>query len=185
MKHSMILIAVLTAAALIAMVATRQLAVKQQAPQTERAETTQPAGIQTEVAIVKEGNTASLEIAMLPRQTDVSVSTFALDLLITDKAGDGITTVGKISPDQMMTSSFWSFPIFTATTEDEGLVVKISGVHVATAPYQLTDHQVIATIPVDPSVEPDDLVVTLGTEHTKFLTKDAMPIPVDENVVVK
>ena len=185
MKHSMILIAVLAAAALVAMVATRQLTVKQGAPQTERTETTQPAGIQAEVMVVKKENTGSLEIAMIPRQTDVSVSTFALELVIADKGGNGIATLGKITPDQMMTSSSWSFPILATEKTNEGLVVKISGGHVATAPDELTDRRVIVTIPVDPSLEPGDLVVTLDTEHTKFLTKDAAPIPVDEQVVVK
>lgn len=183
MKHSMILIAVLAAAALVAMVATRQLTVKQQASQIERNKT-QSAKIQTEVSIVKTGNTRALEIALLPRESGVSVSTFALELLIAGR-DQKVTPKGSLTPNQSFISASWSFPIMTAENISEGLVVKISGVHVATAPYQLIDRQVIATIPLASSVEPDDLVVTLGTEHTKFLTKDATPIPVDQNVVVR
>lgn len=186
MKHSMILVAVLAAAALVAMVATRQLAVKQGAPQTERAETVQPADIQIDVSVVRERGASSLVVSMAPTDDEVSVSTFALELTVTDRDGGGIATAGKIQADEALTSSSWTFPILSAIPNDsEGLVVKISGVHVATAPYLLTNRQVIATIPVDPSLEPDNLVATLNPEHTTFLQKDTTPIPVDQNVGVR
>lgn len=183
-KQPLILILVLAAAAFVATAVTNKILEKRRAAQPS-AMTAEQVGISLESALVKEGNGAVLDIAVIPQYDDLAISTFALELTISRRSGQRVGLSGKMTVDQSLIASSWAFPILSATEEHNGVVVKLSGVHVETTPFELTGRQTIARIPVEASLTASDLAVTVNMEHTKFLQKDTTPIPVDDTVVVK
>lgn len=111
------------------------------------------------------GTPAKVKLSIKPQKESFSLLAFDLRFLITSAKGT-VSSGGSILIDSAMTKNDWSFPIKRVKSEGQSLAVEMSGIHVSSNPFNLTEEQTVAIVPVS---GPEPLTIEIDDKITQFL----------------
>lgn len=132
-------------------------------------------------------NGDQLEIWVNPTQPNTKLSAFAFRIYLNASQGNVALASSKPTIPPAFQQSDWTYPFATTETENGQTALKMSGVHIATQPYDLTGETLFATIPLSASsaeitsVTVDPTVSEFFNEAAKAMhfTREDQPIRVN------
>lgn len=188
MKELLILIGVLTVVTATTVVFSNRLRQESRRPAQPASETVDQASageMRIGLSLTEKDGAPALEVAVVPQIPEISLLSFALEVALFRKTGAPLTDATALVLDPTLIAEGWSFPIAALSHDAGTTTVKLSGVHVSTTAFLLTNRQVIAQFRVDPSLASlEDVTVNVNRDHTKFLRKNATAISVQPEVVI-